>query len=161
MELGIDGCSAPNFASPLYNAALGYARLCDPFGLSAERAAACKTITTAMASNPDMVAGPQRFDTRLMEVTGGRIVVKGGAEGYQGLGLLPGALGPDSPGIGIAVKISDGDPSNRARQAVALQLLKNLGAISEAELAQLAEFGPVYNIHNFRKLVVGQARPTF
>src|SRR5215213_406282 len=30
IALGIDGCSAPNFAIPLYNAALAMARLCDP-----------------------------------------------------------------------------------------------------------------------------------
>src|SRR6266498_2462926 len=30
VELGTDGCSAPNFAVPLYHAALGMARLCDP-----------------------------------------------------------------------------------------------------------------------------------
>jgi L-asparaginase II len=30
VELGTDGCSAPNFAVPLYNAALGFARMCDP-----------------------------------------------------------------------------------------------------------------------------------
>ncbi|NIT54393.1 MAG: asparaginase, partial [candidate division Zixibacteria bacterium] len=28
--IGIDGCSAPNFAVPLHNAALAFARLCDP-----------------------------------------------------------------------------------------------------------------------------------
>ena len=30
VELGTDGCSAPNFAVPLLNAAFGFARLCDP-----------------------------------------------------------------------------------------------------------------------------------
>ena len=33
VELGTDGCSAPNFAVPLLNAALGFARLCDPVSL--------------------------------------------------------------------------------------------------------------------------------
>ncbi|MEI7848702.1 MAG: asparaginase, partial [Chloroflexota bacterium] len=41
VELGIDGCSAPNFAVPLYNAALSYARVCDPFEQTSERAKAC------------------------------------------------------------------------------------------------------------------------
>ena len=30
VKTGIDGCSAPNFAVPLQNAALAFARLCDP-----------------------------------------------------------------------------------------------------------------------------------
>src|SRR5512143_4320380 len=41
VELGTDGCSAPNFAVPLCNAALGYARLCDPHDLGEARAGAC------------------------------------------------------------------------------------------------------------------------
>ncbi len=40
VELGTDGCSAPNFAVPLYNAALAMATLCDPRQLSEARASA-------------------------------------------------------------------------------------------------------------------------
>lgn len=39
IQIGIDGCSAPNFALPLYNSALGMARLCDPRDLTETRAA--------------------------------------------------------------------------------------------------------------------------
>jgi len=160
VELGIDGCSAPNFAIPLYNAAYGYARLCDPHGLAPERAAACQRITTAMTSHPDMVGGPDRFDTKLMEIGQGRIVVKGGAEGYQGIGLLPGAIGPNSPSIGIALKISDGDSSGRARHGASLEILRLLGALSNEELEQISDFGPQKNLYNFRKLEVGKSRTT-
>lgn len=161
VELGIDGCSAPNFAVPLYNAALGYARLCDPRGLPAERAAACWRITMAMTAYPDMVGGPERFDTLLMQVGRGRIVSKGGAEGYQGMGLLPGTLGPNSPGIGIAIKISDGDSSGRARHGVSLEILRLLGVLSDADLSKMADFGPHKTLRNFRKLEVGESRPNF
>lgn len=161
IALGIDGCSAPNFAMPLYNAALAYARLCDPQELEPARAAACRVITTAMTSHPDMVGGPGRFDTRLMEVAQGRIVAKGGAEGYQGIGLLPGALGHGSPALGIAMKIADGDIRGRARPAVALEVLRRLRALSEADLQALSEFGPTIPIRNWRKLLVGEARPEF
>jgi len=161
VELGIDGCSAPNFAVPLYNAALGYARLCDPKQQSTERAAACRTISAAMTANPDMVGGPERFDTLLMQVGGGRILVKGGAEGFQSIGLLPGALGADSPGIGIAIKISDGDPSDRARTGVALAILQALGALNSEQIAQMSAFGPIKQLENFRKIKVGVSRPAF
>ena len=87
VELGIDGCSAPNFAVPLSNAALGFARLCDPHGLSPERTGACRRITTAMMANPVMVAGTGRFDTRIMEVCSKRILAKAGAEGFMALGI--------------------------------------------------------------------------
>jgi L-asparaginase II len=161
VELGIDGCSAPNFAVPLYHAALAFARLCDPRGLEPKRADACRRITSAMTSHPDMVAGPGRFDTRLMEAGRGRIVVKGGAEGYQALGVLPDPSESDSTGLGIAIKISDGDPTSRARQAVALAILQLLGVLTEAQLAELAEFGPQVELYNFRKLHVGSGRPVF
>lgn len=160
VELGIDGCSAPNFAIPLYNAAYGFARLCDPFALEPKRAAACRVITSAMMSRPEMVAGPDRFDTQLMQAGAGKIVSKGGAEGYQAVGVLPGVLSPDSPGIGIAIKISDGDANDRARTGVALSILKTLGALDDAQRTELAAFGPVKQISNYRKLHTGESRPT-
>lgn len=159
VSLGVDGCSAPNFAAPLTSAALAYARLCDPSGLSPARAQACRKITAAMTSHPEMVAGPRRFDTRLMAATGGRIVAKGGAEGYQGIGLLPDALSPGSPALGIAIKISDGDLKGRVRPAVVLEILRQLGALSASEMETLADYGPITPVYNWRQLEVGQARP--
>lgn len=159
--IGRDGCSVPTFAVPLFNAALAYARLCDPHGLAPERADACRKITSAMLDHSENVAGPKRFDTRLMQSTGRRMICKGGAEGFLSLGLLPGALGNGSPGIGIAIKISDGDAKNRARPAVALELLRQINAISEDEVSSLAEFGPVLPVTNWRHFVVGESRPAF
>ena len=161
VEIGIDGCSAPNFAMPLRNAALGFARIIDPWELPSQRAAACQIITNAMISHPDMVAGPGRFDTCLMVAAHGKVVSKGGAEGYQAIAIKPGVLGAQSPGIGIAIKISDGDPSSRARSAVALQILIQLGALTSQEAQSLDEFGPNFLIHNWRNILVGQANTVF
>lgn len=164
IAVGIDGCSAPNFALPLHNAALGYARLCDPEagGVDpANRAAACHTIAAAMMSNPDMVGGPGKLDTCLMEITGGRMVAKGGAEGYQGIGLMPGALGPRSPSVGIAFKVADGDARGRIRPAVAIEILRQLGVLSRLELDLLSDYGPMFGVSNWRKLSVGLGRPIF
>lgn len=158
--VGIDGCSAPTFAVPLYNAALAYARLCDPSGLPEPRAGALRRIYRAMTSYPTMVAGPKGFDTRLMEVAGGSVVSKGGAEGYQGLGIAPGALGEGSPALGITYKVIDGDVNGRARPVVALAILRQLGALSESQLAELAEFD-ARPIRNWRNLEVGVIRPAF
>lgn len=164
IEIGIDGCSAPNFAMPLRNAALAFARLCDPLASGvkpAGRVEACQMITMAMASHPAMVGGPGSFDTRLMQVGQRKIVAKGGAEGYQGIGLLPGVLGPEAPGVGIAVKIADGDARNRVRAAVVIEVLRQLGALSQGQLEELADIGPHYPVYNWRKIHVGQAQPTF
>jgi L-asparaginase II len=159
--VGIDGCCAPNFAVPLYNAALAYARLCDPVELSPARAEACRTITHAMTTHPVMIAGPDEFDTCLMEVTGGRLVSKGGAEGYQGIGLLPGTLFVGSPGVGITIKISDGGERPKIRSAVVMEVLRQLNVLSEREWETLSTFGSTLPVHNYNKILVGEGRPCF
>jgi L-asparaginase II len=111
-----------------------------------------------------MVAGSGEFDTRLMETGSGALIAKGGAEGYQGIGLLPGAFGGDSPGnpppgIGIAIKVSDGDPGGTVRHALALGLLKSLGALTEAQLRELAVFGPGKTLKNYRGYETGAGVP--
>jgi L-asparaginase II len=171
IHLGIDGCSAPNFAVPLFNAARAFAQLCDPERLPERRAIACQTITNAMMTHPEMVGGPDSFDTHLMQAMAGKLVCKGGAEGYQAIGLLPGALGPGSPALGIALKISDGDlggrsrfpgdPGAHVRPAVVLEILSQLGAITEAELHSLAQFSRSFELQNWRGLIVGKGKPSF
>ena len=161
VALGIDGCSAPNFAISLRNAALGFARLVDPWELSSGRASACKQIIKAMTSHPEMIAGPGKFDTRLMATTGGKIISKGGAEGYQAVGILPGVISNNSPGVGIAVKISDGDQRGRVRPAVLLQILNQLGVLTNSEIQLLEDLGPQFPIHNWRDILVGQAYTIF
>jgi L-asparaginase II len=163
IALGIDGCSLSTFGVPLRNAALAYARLCDPEAgkvLPTERASACHIITDAMTSNPDMVGGPGRFDTRLMEVSGGRVVAKGGAEGFQGVGLMPGVMGSGSQALGVAIKISDGDARGSVCSAVTLEVLHQLAVLSPREMAAMAEFGPSTPVYNLRDVNVGQARPS-
>lgn len=170
IELGTDGCSAPNFAVPLYNAAFAMARLCDPRQLSGTRASACRKITAAMTTHPEMVSAYGEFDEQLMRVGEGQVVCKRGAEGYQIVGLLPGILSPDSPGIGVALKVADGDASRvdvhlahstRVRPAVTLEVLRQLGALSPEQQQALAPFGPVRPVRNHRDIVTGQSRPVF
>lgn len=159
--LGTDGCSAPNFAIPLYNSALGWARLAGPDGLPETRKNACHTIIDAMIAHPEMVAGPERLDTDLMRAAHGKLAAKAGAEGYQGVAVLPGAMGSGSPALGIAIKISDGDGFKRASAAVTLEVLRQLGVLTAEELENLQHYGPVRKIQNWRKLDVGEMHPVF
>jgi L-asparaginase II len=170
VELGIDGCSAPNFAVPLYNAAYAFARLCDPRELPETRSSACRKITSAMSSYPEMVSGYGEFDEQLMKAGEGKIVCKRGAEGYQIVGVLPGVLSADAPGIGIALKVSDGDASrlgsglestNRVRPAVVIEILRQLGVLTSKMEQALAAFGPEKLITNHRGLVTGRSHPIF
>ncbi len=162
--VAIDGCSVPTFAVPLHAAATAYARLADPSRLPAGRAAACRRIFEAMASHPFLVGGPGRFDTDLMEAGAGRLVAKGGAEGYQGIALMPAAGG--GPALGIAFKIADGDQAKRSERPlgqqagarVALAVLDDLGALDSAQ-RRMMEAYEVRRLTNWRGLDVGEVRP--
>jgi L-asparaginase len=150
--------------------------LANPSALPEPRRAALMHIFRAMTANPDMIAGPGAFDTELMSVAAGKILSKSGAEGYLALAVLPGACGQGSPAYGITIKIADGDLSQRdrevhanhiandsggrARATVAIELLRQLGALSSAQLAELKGYDrrPQYN---WRHIQVGEIRPTF
>lgn len=162
--IGIDGCSAPNFALPIYNVALAYSRLAtfEHGDITLDRRQkACQVVTGAMVSNPVLVAGPGKFDTCIMEVSQGRILAKGGAEGYQGVVVMPGVLAPRSPAVGIVVKIADGDRRQKIRSAVVLEVLHQLGVLNKEELAALETFGPSFPVLNWRGIHVGEGHPCF
>jgi L-asparaginase II len=168
IPLGVDGCSAPNFALPLHNAAWAMARLCDPHDLSETRATACKKITSAMMSHSEMVSNFGEFDCELMKVGGGKILTKRGAEGFQIIGILPGVI--NERGIGITFKVTDGDPGRmddhlvsraRVRPAVTLEILRQLGALDDGQLKELADFGPKIVLKNHAGLVTGESYPVF
>jgi L-asparaginase II len=103
-----------------------------------------------MTGVPEMVAGPGRFTTRLMEVTGGRVLGKEGHEGFYGLAVR----GPVA--LGVAVKIADG--GGRCRDGVVLDLLRQMGCLSADELSRLAGFHRV-EVHNRRGQTVGEVVP--
>jgi L-asparaginase II len=158
IKLGVDGCSAPNFALPLVAAATGLARLAAPMGLPQARADACRTVFKAMTTHPEMVSGEGRFDTKLMQATSGKILSKAGAEGYHAIALKPGVLGPGSPAMGLAMKSADGN--KRAIPPVILAVLEELGALDADVMAELAEFAaqPMINHSGIR---VGEGRTCF
>ncbi len=160
VEVGIDGCSAPNFAVPLERAAHAAARLMDPAGLEEARQQACAAITAAMMAHPEMVAGEGRFDTVLMRVGHGRWVSKAGAEGYQLIGVRAGVAGRGAPAMGIALKVSDGDPTSRATSLVALEVLRQLRLLADEDLQALAGFDR-RPMTNWRGLTTGEIRPCF
>lgn len=115
VSLGGDGCGAPNYAVPLGNLALSWARFMTPDGLPRELRDACARLTAAMRAHPELVAGDGRFDTRLMQATDAEIVSKVGADGLQ-LCAAPGR------GRALAVKALDGRRDVAERVTVALLL---------------------------------------
>jgi len=159
IPLGVDGCSAPVFAAPLPNSAAAYARLCQPHDLAPNRRAACQAIVSAMIANADIVAGPQRFDTDIMNACGGSLVTKIGAEGFHGIGILPGKAAGFNTSLGITIKVSDGDLSLRAGCVAALQVLKHLGIFTTEQLETVKAYDQ-RPIQNWRANDIGEIRPS-
>jgi L-asparaginase II len=117
---GIDGCSAPNFATTLHGLARAMGRFAGASDAGDARQRAMHRLTRAMASYPDLVAGEGRACTELMRAMGGRVAIKTGAEAVF-VAILP------DQQRGIAVKIADGN--SRASEAVIAALLVRLGAL--------------------------------
>ena len=161
VQIGRDGCSVPSFAVPLYNAAMGWARLVQPDRFPETRANACRQITNAMGEHPFFVAGPGRLDTRLMEIAKGKIISKAGAEAYQAAGIFKGAIAPGSPALGITIKISCGDQGKRALRAVMLEVLRQLNLLSPEQMNGLCDLGPVLKYNNQCQIPIGEGKPCF
>jgi L-asparaginase II len=145
LPIGIDGCSAPNFAMPLSSLAHTFGRLAA--GESPELAA----LAYAMKRHPDLVSGTSRSDLMLMQAGAGDWVSKVGADGVQ-------AIGVRSRGIGIAIRIADGN--RRALHVATIAVLQQLGLIDTPAGTPLAALDERV-IRNYRGVAVGLVEPTF
>lgn len=143
-----DGCTVPTFALPLAHVALAFARLIAP-----DAPADCRRVVAAMQSYPHLVSGRSALDARLMAGGAGCIVSKGGAEGYEGLGVHT----PDGRSLGVAVKISDG--SARGMGPLLAALLEALALVDGETLARLEPLRRL-PVANRRNEIVGEIRPT-
>jgi L-asparaginase II len=141
---GIDGCSAPNFAMPLHRLAQAFGRM------AAGETSALAAIAFAMTRHPDLVSGTARTDLALMQAGKGDWVTKVGAEGVQ-------ALGVRSRGIGIAIRIADGN--KRALQVATVNLLQQLGLLDDAKAPLARHLRPT--LRNYRGTEVGTVEAVF
>ncbi|MBC7156666.1 MAG: asparaginase [Rhodobacteraceae bacterium] len=123
---GIDGCSAPNFATSVSGLARAMAAFAAARADGDGRARAMVRLREAMMAHPDLVAGEGRACTILMRALAGRAAVKTGAEGVF-VAIVPGA------GLGIALKIVDG--ATRGAEAAIVALLARLGLLDPAHPA--------------------------
>jgi len=147
---GVDGCSVVVFGLPLAAMAVGFARLAAARPDAGPRERALARIRDAMAAQPYLVGGHQRFDTELMEAAGGTLVAKIGAEGLECIAVRDAR-------VGVAVKSEDG--SARGAAPVALAVLEHLGLAGPEVLAAMATARrPV--VRNVRGLDVGRVEAT-
>jgi L-asparaginase II len=152
IDTGVDGCGAPAYRLPLSAAARAYAALADPTaaGLDGSRVRTARLVVEAMTGAPRMVAGDGRFTTRLMEVSGGRILGKEGADGFYAVAVR----GPVA--LGMTLKIADG--SEACCDGVVVETLRQMGSLSGEEFARLEGFHR-RPIHNWSGELVGELAP--
>jgi L-asparaginase II len=145
---GIDGCSAPNFATTVHGLARAMARMADPRGLGPVREAAARRLVAAMLEHPLLVAGEGRACTELMEAMHGGVAVKTGAEAVF-VAILP------AQGLGVALKIEDG--ATRASECAIAAILVRLGVIAAEDPAAARRLTPP--ILSRRGIPAGLIRP--
>ena len=150
LTMGIDGCSAPNYAMPLAAVARCYARLASG-AADSEFGASFAALSGAMTAHPDLVSGTARNDEAFMRIGRGDWVSKVGADGVQ-------VIGSKSRGEALAVKISDGNKP--AVFAATVEVLDQLGWLDDAQRVALAPWR-AQDIINARGLPVGQRKPVF
>lgn len=135
-----DDCGAPTYLMRLNQLAALYAHLASGGNLGLER------IIRAMTQNPTLISGKGQFDTAVMELSEGELVSKSGAEGIQCIARV-------GNGLGMAIKVADG--AKRAKHAIAIHLMKQLGWISPAVAETLSD--QFMSLGDYKRLdVVGE-----
>jgi L-asparaginase II len=117
---GIDGCSAPNFATSVHGLARAMGRFAAATGTGDARDRAMHRLTRAMATYPELVAGDTACDTELMRAMEGKVALKGGAEAVH-IAIIP------EKKLGVALKIADGGA--RASDSAIAAILVRLGVL--------------------------------
>lgn len=145
---GIDGCSAPNFATTLTGLARAMAWFATASDRSDRQSNGAARLVAAMMAHPELVAGESRACTAIMRAAGGKAAVKTGAEGVF-VAILP------EQRLGIALKVSDG--ATRASECAIAALLSGLGILpGDHPVIRAYANAP---IRNRRGIVTGDIRP--
>ena len=153
-KLGVDGCAAPNLAMPLPQLAQLFAVMAaehSPEPFATVYGNAPQRCFTAMTQHPDLVSGTDRSDLEFMRIGAGDWVFKAGAEAVQ-------AIGVRSRGLGVAIKIADGNA--RAMIWIVVEIFRQLGIADSEQRQQLQELVD-RPIRNVRGDAVGSYRPVF
>jgi L-asparaginase II len=150
LRMGIDGCSAPNYALPLSALARAFARLSsaepDPqYGEAPAR------VFAAMTAHPRMVSGLGRGDLAIMQAGCGDWVSKVGGEAIEGVGIR-------SLGLGLAAKVAGG--GTRALVPLVVEVLRQLDILPDPEGTALAEWA-CPPVKNHRDIITGHIMARF
>ena len=145
---GVDGCSAPNFATSIYGLANAMAFFANATEGKNARETAAVSLREAMMKHPDLVAGEGRACTGIMRELNGTGTVKTGAEGVF-TSILP------ELGLGVALKIEDG--TTIAAQCAIVAILTKLGALDASGMSANTWMTPT--VYSRRGLTAGAIKP--
>lgn len=149
---GIDGCSAPNFATSVHGLARAMARFAAATGTGDARDRAMHRLTRAMGQHPEMVAGEGRSCTELMRAMEGRVAIKTGAEAVF-VAIVP------ERKMGIALKVTDG--GTRGAEGAITALLARLGVLDPNHPAAKKRLDAVQKNWRGRETGILRAAPGF
>lgn len=144
----IDGCGAPAYHVPLRSLAVAYAQL----AASAKEPgdSALSRIASAMVAHPVLVGGSSsRTDTDAMIAAPG-VVAKTGKEGVLALAHVS--------GVSCVIKVSDGDPGNRAVACITATLLERTGWIANTRVTD--RDGPTRKLPSREGRLATEVAPT-
>ncbi|MHA6265799.1 asparaginase [Aliiroseovarius sp. CAU 1755] len=146
---GIDGCSAPNFASTMAGMGRAMGAFAGAKAGAGTRQDAAVRLREAMMLHPELVAGETRACTELMRAAKGKAVLKTGAEAFF-VAILP------DQELGVALKITDG--ATRASECAIAAILVKLGVLDARDPMVKKRMNP--DVKNFAGLTTGEIRPS-
>ena len=146
LPLALDGRSAPIYAIPVYQQALGYMRLANPEFGDAKTREACDRLIQAARKYPFLIAGSGRYCTDLIQHCESELIGKTGAEGIYSISFHQRILG-------ACIKIDDG--KMLPQYNVAQKLVAQSGLFNADQLNPLT---PYLNntIRNYNKWETGR-----
>ena len=145
-QVGIDGCSAPQYAFPLQNLSTSMVNLIKNYIGNEDLSTSIKLLLDSILKYPQLIGGSKKFDSELMRITKGKIFSKGGAEGV----LL---FAHKEKKIGGVIKIIDGN--ERALPSATTEIFKKLSLVTKNEQQKLSDWNN-QKIYNHAKIKVGR-----
>jgi L-asparaginase II len=139
LKQAIDGCSAPTFYMPLSALATLYHHLITHPD--------CSPMAQAMTLHPELIGGPGRIDTCLMQATAGNLLVKVGADGIMAMAHKP-------TNTGVALKVWSGNEA--VRNSFTAWWCRQQGWLSPTQWASLPTEFTNLTRYNAKGISVGE-----
>ncbi len=148
IKLAVDGCGVTVHALPIYNYALGMAKLTDKQILGEELYSLSSKITKAVTKHSEYMSGTDRIDHHVISKNQGKVIVKSGANGFFGGYLIKEKLG-------FAIKTYDNNTA--VKNFLLIELLKKLEVIEKQDYDFFDNLVKV-EVLNHRKEPVGYVK---